>query len=253
MLDRITVLHFSPTGGTRRAALLLAQQIAEQVEEIDLCRPDTQAHSFGKDDVVLAAGPVYGGRLPALMAERLRAYRGEGARAISAAVYGGRAYEDALVELDDLLGGQGFRVIASAALLAEHSIVRPLAAGRPDAQDEAQLAAFGARIAAKLEQGDLAAPHTPGNRPYKEWAGMPTAPQATEACNACGTCARECPAGAISAENPAQTDAARCITCMRCVAVCPQKARALPAPVLQMLGQKLAPFMEKRQENELYL
>lgn len=60
MLDRITVLHFSPTGGTRRAALLLAQQIAEQVEEIDLCRPDTQAHSFGKDDVVLTAGPVYG-------------------------------------------------------------------------------------------------------------------------------------------------------------------------------------------------
>lgn len=253
MLDRITVLHFSPTGGTRRAALLLARQIAERVEEIDLCRPDTQAHSFGKDDVVLAAGPVYGGRLPALMAERLRAYRGEGARAISAAVYGGRAYEDALVELDDLLGGQGFRVIASAALLAEHSIVRPLAAGRPDAQDAAQLAAFGARIAAKLEQGDLAAPHTPGNRPYKEWAGMPTAPQATEACNACGTCARECPAGAISAENPAQTDAARCITCMRCVAVCPQKARTLPAPMLQMLGQKLAPFMEKRQENELYL
>ena len=187
------------------------------------------------------------------MAERRRAYRGEGARAISAAVYGGRAYEDALVELDDLLGGQGFRVIASAALLAEHSIVRPLAAGRPDAQDAAQLAEFGARIAAKLEQGDLAAPHTPGNRPYKEWAGMPTAPQATEACNACGTCARECPAGAISADHPAQTDAARCITCMRCVAVCPQKARALPAPVLQMLSQKLAPFMEKRQENELYL
>ena len=67
------------------------------------------------------------------------------------------------------------------------------------------------------------------------------------------TCARECPAGAISPENPAQTDAAKCITCMRCVAVCPQKARSLPAPVLQMLSQKLAPFMEKRQENELYL
>ena len=253
MLDRITAVYFSPTGGTRRAALLLARHIASRVEEIDLCRPEAQVHSFGKDDVVLIAGPVYGGRLPALMAERLRACQGGGARVIAAAVYGGRAYEDALVELDDLLGGQGFRVIASAALLAEHSIVRPLAAGRPDAQDEAQLAAFGARIAAKLEQGDLAAPHTPGNRPYKEWAGVPTAPQATEACNACGTCARECPAGAISADHPAQTDAARCITCMRCVAVCPQKARALPAPVLQMLGQKLAPFMEKRQENELYL
>ena len=35
MPDRITVLHFSPTGGTRRAALLLAQRIASEVEEID--------------------------------------------------------------------------------------------------------------------------------------------------------------------------------------------------------------------------
>ena len=131
--------------------------------------------------------------------------------------------------------------------------MHPLAAGRPDAQDAAQLAAFGARIAQKLEQGDMAAPHTPGNRPYKEWAGMPTAPQASEACNACGKCAQECPAGAIAAAHPAETDAEKCITCMRCVAVCPQRARALPAPVLQMLGQKLAPFMEKRQENELYL
>ena len=253
MLERITVLYFSPTGGTRRAALLLAQHIAEQVEEIDLTRPEAEARAVGKDAVVLAAGPVYGGRLPAMMTERLQAYQGGGARAISAAVYGGRAYEDALVELDDLLGGQGFHVIASAALLAEHSIMHPLAAGRPDAQDAAQLAAFGARIAQKLEQGDLAAPHTPGNRPYKEWAGMPTAPQASEACNACGKCAQECPAGAIAAAHPAETDAAKCITCMRCVTVCPQKARALPAPVLQMLGQKLAPFMEKRQENELYL
>lgn len=253
MRSRITVVHFSPTGGTRRAAMLLAEHIAGSVEEIDLCRPDAETRTFGKDDIVLVSGPVYGGRLPALMAERLRAYRGEGARAISTAVYGGRAYEDALVELDDLLGEQGFRVIASSALLAEHSIVRPLAAGRPDAQDAAQLADFGARIAAKLEQGGTDAPHTPGNRPYKEWAGMPAAPQATEACNACGTCARECPAQAIPPDDPRQTDAAKCITCMRCVAVCPQKARALPAPVLQMLSQKLAPFMEKRQENELYI
>ena len=41
MLDRITVLHFSPTGCTRRAALLLARHIAAKVEEIDLCRPET--------------------------------------------------------------------------------------------------------------------------------------------------------------------------------------------------------------------
>ena len=80
MLDRITAVYFSPTGGTRRAALLLARHIASRVEEIDLCRQEAGQYTFGKDDVVLAAGPVYGGRLPALMAERLRACQGGGLR-----------------------------------------------------------------------------------------------------------------------------------------------------------------------------
>lgn len=62
MIDRITVLHFSPTGGTRRAAQLLAARIAQQVEEIDLALPQAQTHGFGPEDVVLVAGPVYGGR-----------------------------------------------------------------------------------------------------------------------------------------------------------------------------------------------
>lgn len=253
MPDRITVLHFSPTGGTRRAALLLAQHIASQVEEIDLTLPQLPEKEFAPQDVVLVAGPVYGGRLPALMVERLQKFTGGGARAVSAAVYGGRAYEDALVELDDLLEAQGFCVTAGTALLAEHSIVRDLAAGRPDAQDEAQLVAFGARIAEKLDKGEKSVPQVPGNRPYREWTGMPVVPMADDACVSCGECAKSCPAQAISLENPSQTDQTRCITCMRCVAVCPTKARALPAPVQGMLSQKLAPFMQKRTENELYL
>ena len=253
MLDRITVLHFSPTGGTRRAALLLAGQIASQVEEIDLTLPQPPEKSFAAQDVVLVAGPVYGGRLPALMVERLRQYTGGGARAVSAAVYGGRAYEDALVELDDLLEAQGFRVAAATAQLAEHSIAHTLAVGRPDAQDEAQLAGFGARIVEKLDRGEENAPQVPGNRPYREWAGMPVVPVASDACVGCGECANVCPAQAIPSEHPSQTDKTRCITCMRCVAVCPAKARALPAQVQDMLAQKLAPFMQKQPENELYL
>ena len=75
----------------------------------------------------------------------------------------------------------------------------------------------------------------------------------SDACVSCGECAKSCPAQAISLENPSQTDQTRCITCMRCVSVCPTKARALPAQVQGMLAQKLAPFMQKRPENELYL
>ena len=41
MPETIKILHFSPTGGTRRAALLLAKGIAPNVREYDLC--DSQA------------------------------------------------------------------------------------------------------------------------------------------------------------------------------------------------------------------
>ena len=86
MLDNIMVLHFSPTGGTRRAARLLAGAVAAQAGETDLTLPQAQAHRFGPEDVVLVAGPVYGGRLPALMVQRLRDCHGGGARALPAPV-----------------------------------------------------------------------------------------------------------------------------------------------------------------------
>ena len=185
MPQTIKILHFSPTGGARRVALLLAKGMAPNVREYDLCDPQAEPTVFHPDDVVLVAGPAYGGRSPAMMTGRLKKWQGNGARAVAAAVYGGRAYEDTLIELSDLLRGQGFRVMAAAALLAEHSIVH-IAAGRPDEQDARQLGAFGRQIAAKLDHGSQEEPAVPGSHPYKEWSGMPAVPQVSEACTGCG-------------------------------------------------------------------
>ena len=60
-------------------------------------------------------------------------------------------------------------------------------------------------------------------------------------------------ARAIPTGQPDTTDPSRCILCMRCVAICPQQARALPAPMLEALRGKLAPFDAERRENELFL
>ena len=148
-------LVFSPTGGTRRAADLLAGELPGAALLVDLTDP---AQAFGSvridaQDLALIAVPAYGGRVPAAAAERLRAVQGNGARAVLVAVYGNRAFEDTLVELEDLARQAGFRVAAAVAAVAEHSIDRATAAGRPDAQDAAELAEFGRRIAAKLTAG----------------------------------------------------------------------------------------------------
>lgn len=59
------------------------------------------------------------------------------------AVYGNRAYEDALVEMQDVATEMGFQVIAAVAAIAEHSVCRVYGTGRPDEKDAKELASFG--------------------------------------------------------------------------------------------------------------
>ena len=242
MLEKIDVVHFSPAGNTRKAALLLAQAMAGRTEEYDLTRPHNTGRSFGPGDVVIVAGPVYGGRLPAVMLERLAEIQGNGAFAVTLAVYGNRAYEDALIELDDSVEKQGFRRLAS----------------RPDQEDAEEITRFAEEILSKYEE-ILSGKEQPGNysvqgnRPYKNWNPMQAVPLVSDACIKCGLCAEKCPVEAIPREEPEKTDSAKCILCMRCVSICPEKARSLPEPLMAGLEQKLAPFRDIRGKNEWFL
>lgn len=56
--------------------------------------------------------------------------------------------------------------------------------------------------------------------------GVPLKPVVNKHCTSCDLCARECPVGAISLDNPKSTDNKKCISCMHCVAICPNKARS---------------------------
>ena len=129
MLNKLTVLCFSPTGGTAKAAGFTASALAESVETVDLLRPVTP-RTFTAEDTVLIAMPVFGGRIPAYALEQLRAFQGGNARAVTLAVFGNRDFDDALLELNDAADAAGFKVIASAAPIAEHSMVRSIGAGR---------------------------------------------------------------------------------------------------------------------------
>ena len=188
MLNKLTVLCFSPTGGTAKAAGFTASALAESAETVDLLRPVTP-RTFTMEDTVLIAMPVFGGRIPAYALEQLRAFQGGNAKAVTLAVFGNRDFDDALLELNDAAAAAGFKVIASAAPIAEHSMVRSIGAGRPDAQDQKELAAFAGQVLAKLEKGDDSTPEVPGNRPYKESENKPWAPVVSEACIKCGRCA----------------------------------------------------------------
>ena len=145
---KIYTAYFSPTGGTKKAALALTSALADTdgFTEIDLSLPALAQYTFAADDIIVIAVPVFGGRVPAFALQQLTALHGQNTSAIAVAAYGNRAYEDALLELSDSLTSQSFRVIAAAAVLSEHSMLRSVAAGRPDADDLAQLTDFAKKI-----------------------------------------------------------------------------------------------------------
>ena len=246
---------FSPTGGTRKVSGLVSEALGRDAATIDLTDSglDFRAVSMTEDDVAVISVPSHAGRVPAVVVDRLGMVRGNGARAVLVCVYGNRAFEDTLVELEDVAKRAGFRVVAAVAAIAEHSVARQFAAGRPDAQDVAQLAEFSQRIRQKLLDGDMSEPSVPGNRPYKQAGGRSMVPQATEDCISCGVCAAACPVRAIDKVDPRQVNGEACISCMRCVSVCPQNARKLDPNKLAAVTQMLSKACVERRECEIFI
>lgn len=245
---------FSPTGGTERVADILTGRLAENAVTIDLCdrSVDFSTFSFTAEDVCVVAVPSYGGRVPAIAVHRLSLLHGNGAKAILVAVYGNREFEDTLVELKDTLDASGFVSVAAVAAIAEHSIARQFAAGRPDAEDARELEDFADAIRIRLAENSPPELALPGNRPYKSFGGLPMHPGADKSCVACGICAESCPVGAIPMDDPRKTDNEKCITCMRCVRVCPQGSRNLNKLALAATAQKLKKVCSVRKQNTLF-
>lgn len=240
---KLIVAHFSPTGGTKQVADAIAAGFFLPTVEVDLTG-DVTAMTLKEADLLMAVLPVYAGRVPEIALKRLSALQGEGAKAVAVVVYGNREFDDALLETKDTLEANGFHVIAAAAFIAEHSIVRSIAAGRPDAEDRAIAKDFAAKIMAKLATPSPIV--VPGNKEYVQPHAAAFHPSADETCVSCGLCAAHCPVGAIPGDKPWQTDSEKCINCLRCVQLCPKQSRAMPAPfmawITQMLNEKAAGY-----------
>ncbi len=254
---RCVKVVFSPTGGTQRVADAIAGEWGEHIDSVDLTDVgnDYSKVRLQEGDIVLVAVPSYGGRVPALATERLRQIRGNHARCILVCVYGNRAYEDTLVEMQDTAEECGFRVVAAIAAIAEHSIMHQYAAGRPDAQDVRELQDFAKKIMEKLGNNDIEfqALKVPGNRPYKKSGGIGLVPKADKKCVSCGLCAQACPTQAISRDNIKEADPKKCISCMRCVVRCPESARKVNGMMVSAAALAMKKVCTVKKENELFL
>ena len=251
MLPVVDFYFFSPTGGTKKAGEIFCQSIARKVNYIDLTLPKNN-YNESQSDVVVFAAPVYAGRIPTVAAERFSKIKGQGKKVITLVVYGVRGYDDALLELNDLVKAAGFHVVASAALIAQHSIVKEVGTGRPDSKDASAIQAFAKDVFKKLDSasGEIS---VPGNRPYREGMNVPFSPISLPHCIECGFCTYECPVSAIKKFNGLNTSTDICILCMACVKKCPRNARVLPTHLQDSMNQKLLELKNSYLENQFFL
>ncbi len=251
---RIFEICFSPTGGTKEVSSILSSVWEEETIFLDLLKEPVQDPEFQTEDLCFISVPSFGGRAPEIALQRLGKLQGHGARAVLLVVYGNRDYEDTLLELKDTVTACGFRCVAGVTAIAEHSIMHQYAQGRPDETDRKQLKEFAMQILDTVKTGQWKEMLTvPGNIPYKEYGGVPFKPKAGRSCTRCELCVDACPVQAIPRENPDTVDAETCISCMHCIAVCPNHVRKINKQMVWLAAQKMKKEFQQRKENELFL
>ena len=199
------------------------------------------------------ASPVYGGRIPSPAVQTLRRMQGSRTPAVLVAAYGNREYDDALLELADIAAANGFIPFAAAALIAEHSIMHSVAAGRPDAQDAKKSKRSAHSYGKAVHIRGALSSFRKRTRPYKEFGGVPMKPKAGRSCTGCGICAALCPAHAIPANVPSCTDKDACISCMRASRCVPSTPRRLNPVMLRTAESAFYQKHNARREPEFIL
>lgn len=249
-IQKVAALFFSPTYTTKKTVSAIAEGAAKHLtdgnfQQFNITTPAMRREipSFGKGDLVVFGVPVYIGRVPNLLRDFLASIKGNGAIGIPVVVYGNRAFDDALIELKDMMQGNGFRCIAAGAFIGEHSFSYTLGGGRPDAADLEIAGKFGEEIARRLISGDKLPVElkVPGNPyPYKFYNAKSSSNSSIDIrkvkpetdpqkCTSCGMCAMLCPMGAINPSNCAEVTGI-CIKCGACIKMCRPKAKYFSDP-----------------------
>lgn len=255
---RTSVIYFSPTGTTKLICEAIAQGMGGDAEVYDITPCDSEVTACVSDGAAVIGVPVYGGRVPLISSLRIKDIKGAGIPAVVVAVYGNRDYEDALLELSNIVSEAGFNVIAGGAFIGEHSYAtpeKPIAKGRPDVDDIARAKQFGADIKEKLVSGCTDTPKIRGNMPYRDAVSFKgIAPETdNDKCMGCGICLQVCPTGAVTVDAKSSSDPEKCVTCCACVKKCPSQAKRITHATILERTEMLYTKCSARKEPELFI
>ena len=273
-IKKVWAVYFSATGTTKKITESIAEVIAAksgaEYEVYDFTLPAARMEplTFCPDDLAVFGTPVYAGRVPNVLLKYLETIRGNGAVGIPVVLYGNRDYDDALIELRDILEKGGLHTVAAAAFVGEHSFSYILAKGRPDEADLEEARSFAVKAAEKV----MAAVNTKIPEPVmvkgipdpyrgyyqpRDRAGNPVdirkvKPLTKDTCNNCMICADVCPMGSVSRDDVKEFIGI-CIKCGACVKNCPVQAKYYEDAGFLYHQQELEKGLKRRAKPEWFL
>ena len=250
---KITNIFFSPSGTTKKVLNQIASNFDEDYEICDLLYFD-DVKEFSSDDIVIVGMPVFAGRIPKRAAMRLSKITGDNTKAIAVVNYGNAHVTDALLELVDILTENNFNVIAAASTISHHSIFDGVAIGRPDEDDIEKINEFALSVKEKIENAGSLESEIPGNRPYVDYKTLPFVVSCDESkCVFCLECVGVCPEKAIPDDDPADVDLDLCSRCTSCINICPEDARGFVGEAFEAKKPAFESANSERKEPEFYL
>lgn len=256
MNQNVTAVYFSATDTNEKTVTTMAKAINKDYKTLNLTHFDsiTEKKQFSKDDLIVIGAPVYGGRIYEGAMKRFSYLYGDQTPCIVTVTYGNRHYDDALLELCDFCESHGFIPFAAAAVIGQHTF-GTIQVGRPNEEDVKEDIAFVEKAVHKLEQTKpLTRVLVPGNHPYVNGgSGAGFRPRTTEACTECGLCVSECPEGAISLKSGHVVNDTKCISCFRCVKVCPSHAKVVDTKEYLDFAVSFSEQLKERRENEYFI
>ena len=205
-VKKVWAVYFSGTGTTKKTVDRIARRLAEalgtdcEVYDYTLPAARRQELTIPSGDGAVVGCPTYAGRVPNLLMPYLRdMVHGEGALAVPVVLFGNRNYDDALMELSQLLTADGFSCVAGGAFVGEHSFSRTLAG------DTAPVTVGG--------YDPIRPYYTPRDRHGEPINILKVKPKTDMTkCGGCGLCAARCPMGSIDPADVSRVNGV-CIKC----------------------------------------
>jgi len=254
------ILYFSPHGSTRKILDAVSKGISDagfntvmfnSGEYIKTGRQEELYSILSEYSLLITGTPVYAHHIPPLFEEFLSGLPPVEKEKSAAMVctYGDISSGVALSQLAGLMDKKSYRLMGGMKAVSEHCLTfqggAPIGSGRPDSEDIKIAQQFGSLIAERMKKNDLKSFKQSDFRDKSLLIRvldatvfnmkttvkmMPQIKVSSSLCAKCNTCADSCIAGNITVDDfPKFSD--NCISCFRCVRVCPNNA--LTAPLAQ--------------------